>query len=383
MTKPILFVFLNFYIFTAYAQPYTGSGSVTQGIGTKTITNLFTACANGRISSVGNITSTDGKVWTTPAETNFLTGPKLSDLYNECTGIKPANLAAVNMNNVPIKVIDNIGDTITGYLFGDNYFELYINGILVGVDPMTYTPFNSCIVRFKVARPYTIAVKLVDWEENLGVGTENNNGNLYHAGDGGFIAQFSDGTVTDTTWRAQTFYIAPIENLSTVVELPDSTRSSATANTTPSCNGSCYGIRFPIPTGWDSQSFNDSIWPKATTYTAATVGVNFPAYMNFTSAWNNAKFIWSSNLILDNLVLIRKTVPATYTFIGNGNWDIPSNWVNNSIPPAILPTGKSISVNPIKTGSCILNTIQQISPGATISVNAEKKFLIPGSLIIQ
>lgn len=287
---------------------YTGTGSVTQGLATTTATNLFPGCAGGRITAVGTINSTDGKAWVVPAETNFTSATRLPDLYNQCSGVMPANIGAVNLNSLPVKVIDNAGDTITAYIFGDNYFELYINGVLVGVDPVPYTPFNSCVVKFKVSRPYTIAVKLVDWEENMGVGTENNNGNLYHAGDGGFIAQFSDGTVTDDSWKAQTFYIAPIQNLSTVVELPDSTRSSATASTSPSCNGACYGIHYTVPSTWNTAAFNDQAWPHATTYTAATVGVNFPAYTNFSGVWNNAKFIWSSNLILDNLVLIRKTV---------------------------------------------------------------------------
>ena len=290
---------------------YIGSGSVTQGLATTTTANLFPGCAGARVSAVGTITSTDGKVWTVPAQTNFASGPYLPDLYNECSGVVPANIGAVNLNSLPVTVIDAGGDTITGFIFGDNYFELYINGILVGVDPVPYTPFNSCVVKFKVSRPYTIAVKLVDWEENLGVGSELNMGNPYHAGDGGFIAQFSDGTVTDSTWRAQTFYIAPIENLSDVVELSDSTRSTATATTTPTCNGNCYGIHYDIPSAWDSLYFNDAVFPHATLYSAATVGVNFPAYQNFLNQWSNASFIWSSNLILDNLVLVRKTVNLT------------------------------------------------------------------------
>jgi hypothetical protein len=292
------------------AQTYTGSGSVTQGTGVTTTADLYPGCTGSRVSAVGTITSTDAKTWTVPAQTSFASGPYLPDLYNQCTGVMPANLNAVNLNSVPVTVIENTGDTITGYLFGDNYFELYINGVLVGADPVPYTPFNSCVVRFKVSKPYTIAVKLVDWEENLGLGSENNNGNPYHPGDGGFIAKFSDGTVTDTSWKAQTFYIAPVQDLSQVAELPDSTRSTAGATTTPTCNANCYGIHYSIPSGWNSASFNDSNWPGATLYTTAQVGVNSAAYTNFTSAWTNASFIWSSNLILDNVVLVRKLVPA-------------------------------------------------------------------------
>ncbi|MEY4030945.1 MAG: hypothetical protein RJA90_2226, partial [Bacteroidota bacterium] len=281
---------LNGYVLLSQGT-YTGTGSVTKGPATQTTVNLFPGCSGSRISAVGTITSTDGKVWTVPDNTAYTTGTKLTDLYNECSGVKPASLSAVNLVNVPIKVIDNAGEVITGYLLGDNYFELYINGVLVGVDP--------------------IPVKLVDWEENLGLGTELNGGNAYHSGDGGFIAQFSDGTVTDTSWRAQTFYIAPIENLSAIEEKADGTRSSATAKTTTTCEKNCYGIHYLIPSTWNTKEYNDKVWPKASLYSAATVGVNWPAYTNVSTAWNKAQFIWSSNLILDNVVLVRKTVGST------------------------------------------------------------------------
>jgi hypothetical protein len=45
----------------------------------------------------------------------------------------------------------------------------------------------------------TYALKAVDWEERLGLGMETSRGNDWHAGDGGLLARFSDGTVTDST----------------------------------------------------------------------------------------------------------------------------------------------------------------------------------------
>lgn len=301
------------------AQP---SGSVTQGIGVTTISDMMPGCPSNHVTPLGNITSTDGLSWMVPAENNFLTASKISDLYNTCTGVTPATLAAANLNDVPVTVIDSAGEVITGYLFSDNYFEFYVNGMLVGVDPIPFTPFNSCVVKFKALKPYTLAFKLVDWEENIGLGSEINNNTNYHPGDGGFIAQFSDGTVTDSTWKVQSYYIAPIQDLNTVVELPNGTHSTANATTTPTCNANCFGVHYPIPTNWATAGFNEAGWQKATLYTAAQV-TNQPAYTNFANtAWNNARFIWSSNLILDNVVLTRKTVgtsdittlPATRDF---------------------------------------------------------------------
>ena len=50
---------------------------------------------------------------------------------------------------------------------------------------------------------------------------------------------------------------------------------------------------------------------KATVFSNDTIGVNNkPAYMNFSELFfgQKAKFIWSSNVVLDNHVIVRKTV---------------------------------------------------------------------------
>ncbi|GEA59361.1 hypothetical protein VCO01S_05540 [Vibrio comitans NBRC 102076] len=289
-----------------------GTGSITQGAAKTLEKNIF-QCENGRsrVAGIGEITDAQGKVWTVPADNNFASGPKAVDLYEECSGITPRSIAEVDQNSVPVVIVDPDGEEVTGYIFADNYFELYINGTLVGVDSVPFTPFNSSIVKFKVSKPYTIAVKVIDWEENLGLGSESNRGKAYHPGDGGFIASFSDGTVTSKDWQAQTFYTSPIYDLSCLKEA-NGQRLSDECTTQGTDNGQdAYGVHWQTPSNWMTKEFDSSSWPQATLYTEDEIGVNNKnAYMNFIEKFSGAgaSFIWSTNVVLDNEVLLRYQV---------------------------------------------------------------------------
>ncbi len=317
-----LFLFLLFTT-NIFAQ-YSGTASVTQGLATNITTANLLTCTGGRIAALATITATNTTTWTVPAVTNFTNTsfPFASDLNNSCNGNNYATSATAlaALNGSDIITIDASGEIITAYVFADNYFEMYINGIPVGKDKVPFTQFNSSIVRFKVNRPFSIAMLLVDWEERMGVGAETNGGFQYHCGDGGMVAVFKDTNnniiaKTDTTWKAQTFYTAPIMNLSCASEIGTS-RLSANCSTTDSNSGSTYyGLHWARPTNWTTSSFDDSTWPSATTYTNATIGVdNKPAYTNFINIFddtsNDAQFIWSKNVILDNEVIVRKTVAS-------------------------------------------------------------------------
>ena len=290
--------------------------SITRGRAL-TVTENLLECAGARISGVGIITGSDQRSWTVPAETNYINGPRAPDLYNDCDGHTPSGINEIDITAIPIVEVDRDGEVITGYIFSDNYFELYVNGKLIAVDAVPFTPFNSSIVRFRARTPVTYAVRLVDWEENLGLGTELNHGNPYHAGDGGFAAQFSDGTVTDSSWKAQVFYIAPLDEPDNLVLQADGVRSSTQVDLENlHCGEDCYGVHYPLPDGWEKPGFNDSSWPDAYEFANETVVVfNKPAYMNFEHLFigSGARFIWTSNLVLDNLVLVRKTGPAQRT----------------------------------------------------------------------
>ena len=296
---------------------------VTQGPARTIVDNLYRCpvkVGNHRISAVGQITATDGSVITVPAETAAQKGlgPKSVDLYNECTQLTPQKSADVSTANVPVVEVDPDGEVITGFIVADNYYELYVNGKLVSVDNTPYTPFNSAIVKFKVKRPYTLAFLLVDWEEHLGLGMElfplGPKGNPWYPGDGGLIAKFSDGTVTDSNWKAQSFYIAPLNTPDEVVEhgnVHDTTplgRVHPVAKK-PNCQDKCYAVHYSIPANWQSTRFNDTNWPRAYEYTDTDIGVtNLPAYTRYPELFDGARWIWSLNLVFDNAVIARKTV---------------------------------------------------------------------------
>lgn len=282
-----------------------------------TNTGLFDCGPRARTSAVGEIMSDDGKTWIMPAETAFLTAVKAADLYNACNDVTPDSLSAIDMSSIPL--IDAGGrEEFTAYLFADNYFELYVNGQLLAVDPVPFTPFNSSIVRFKADRPLTLAIKMVDWEENLGLGSEKGRGSGFHPGDGGLVAHVMDEAgdtvlLTDETWRAQTYYISPLKDRS-CLNIDGLLRDSSACDMSAANDGTSFSAaHWELPLGWTSSTFDDAAWPMASTFSNETVGVdNKSAYTNFTEIFDSpnadAAFIWSSNLILDNVVLLRKTI---------------------------------------------------------------------------
>lgn len=292
---------------------------VTQGRAKIIVENLYKCpvqVGNHRVSAVGQITAADGTVLTVPAETALQNrlGPLSTDLYNECARILPKGSAEVSTAAAPVVEVDADGEVITGFIVADNYFELYVNGKPVAVDNTPYTPFNSAIVKFRAKRPITYAFKLVDWEENLGLGTELMRGDAWYPGDGGLIAKFSDGTVTDGSWKAQSFYIGPLNSADEVIEKPGNLHDTGALGRVhphakiPRCQDRCFAVHYPYPANWQGKRFDDSKWPGAFEYTDEEVGVtNLPAYTRYPELLKGARWIWSGNLVFDNAVIARKT----------------------------------------------------------------------------
>lgn len=313
MIKFALASILAFVATSAIAQEAT----FTTGLATEINPGLFECGEGSRASAVGEIASDDGAIWTVPAATNFTTAPYAADLFNECGGEELGGLSELDLSSVP--VMDAGGtEEFVGYIFADNYFELYVNGALLAVDPVPFTKFNSNVARFTAKRPITLAIMMVDWEENLGLGSENNRGKAFHPGDGGLVAHFQDTdgktvSITDANWRAQTFYTAPLNTRDCLV-IDGPVRDTTACSTDGVDDASAFSAaHWAVPADWMMPAFDDSVWPAAVTFTNETVGVNNKrAFTNFVDVFDtpdaDADFIWSSNLVLDNLVLLRTTI---------------------------------------------------------------------------
>jgi hypothetical protein len=190
-----------------------------------------------------------------------------------------------------------ITDTSKANIYADNWFQLYINGHLVAVDSISFIPHNVVSVDILPEYPMTIAVMARD-NADPATGLEYDNSQI---GDGGFILKFSDGTVTNASWKAKSFFHGPVDG-----DLKNpKTRHEA------------------IPENWFAIDFDDSTWPNATEHTEEAVDPKEPFYQH---DFEGAKWIWTGNLALDNTVLFRTRIASP----PNGS-PLPPKWPRGHI----------------------------------------------------
>lgn len=172
----------------------------------------------------------------------------------------------------------DLADTIKASVYADNWFVLYVNGKQVAVDPIDFLPHNVVTIDILPEYPMTIAVMAMD-NADPKTGCEYGT----NIGDGGLILKISDGTVTNARWKARSFFTGPL--------------GRETANPRIS--------RTSIPFNWFAQDFDDSSWGHATEFSESEVG---PKKTFYDFDFQNAKFIWSKDLALDNTVIFRTRI---------------------------------------------------------------------------
>lgn len=189
--------------------------------------------------------------------------------------------------------------TFTAEVWADNWFSLYVNGVLVGEDSVsidTERSFNAETITFTASYPLTIAMITKDFKETDS-GLEYIGTDRQQMGDGGFIAQITDTVtgavvaVTSDDWRGLVIHRAPL---------------NTDCATSSDPNTDCQFESTAEPDGWTTAGFDDSAWVAANTYSEDEVGakegydeVNWDA---------GAALIWTSDLKVDNTILWRFTV---------------------------------------------------------------------------
>eukprot|EP01060_Flectonema_neradi_P032168 TRINITY_DN5069_c0_g1_i1.p1 TRINITY_DN5069_c0_g1~~TRINITY_DN5069_c0_g1_i1.p1 ORF type:complete len:264 (+),score=56.13 TRINITY_DN5069_c0_g1_i1:106-897(+) len=228
-------------------------------------------------------------------------------------------------------------ETITGTIFCDNQFEFYFNGQLIASDPVHFTPHQAVEVSFEWdgISDKVYAIHCQDYASSSGYEYIENNPAL---GDGSLIAEFSDGTITTSDWKHHVVTHGPTA---------ESVANGCSSSNLPACVVADYGT----PANWFAMDFDDSTWASTTTYTAneagwgrsptwtgtecctmtspadrSQLGCNVDSSGNMITvteseclhpetafSTSSASFIWGSDLILDNRILFRYTVPSSGT----------------------------------------------------------------------
>ena len=221
-------------------------------------------------------------------------------------------------------------------VWADNWFALYINGKKVGEDSVPITTeksFNSEKIKFTATYPLTIGVIAKDFTENSS-GLEYIGKANQQIGDAGIILQIRDvssGKIVAYTardWKVLLINKAPLN--------PECVKS-----TNP--NVDCKFSNANIPSSWATSTYKDSSWKYATEFSKETVGVK-EGYFDF--AWTpGAALVWSSDLKLDNTILLRKivTTQSTATVTKSMLLSSPDFKEGGNLPIDFTCDGKGIS----------------------------------------
>jgi len=245
--------------------------------------------------------------------------------------------------------------TFQAEVWVDNWFALYVNGKKVGEDSVPITTersFNSEKIKFTATYPFTVGLMVRDFTENSS-GLEYIGKPNQQIGDGGAIAQIRDLATnnvvlsTDSTWKVLVVNKAPLN-------------PECVTSTNPIAD--CKFQNLAAPTNWSGVTFKDSTWKPASVFTKEQVGVK-DGYFNIQWA-PTASLVWSSDLKLDNTVLMRRTIksplmtksvsPTNFqltspAFTDGGRFPVDYTCDGNSISPPLswsgAPTGtKSFAI---------------------------------------
>lgn len=150
---------------------------------------------------------------------------------------------------------------VSGTVYCDNTFTLWVDGKKTATDPIDFTPHQAVKVAFDWdgTDSITYAIQCEDYASDSGY--EYTATNRPQLGDGALIARFDDGMGTETSagWKVFTSSYGPTDS---------SLADGCSATSLDKCAVEDRGI----PEDWTAPDFDDSHWKSATVFTAAEAG---------------------------------------------------------------------------------------------------------------
>ena len=271
-------------------------------------------------------------------------------------------LIALTLLSVPLQSQAAVSKSVAfqAEVWADNWFALYINGKKVGEDSVPITTeksFNSEKIKFSATYPLTIGVIAKDFTENAS-GLEYIGKPNQQIGDAGIIFQIREvvsGKViafSGRDWKVLTINKAPLN-----------TECVKSANPITECKS----LNVTIHTTWAGSTYKDTAWKFATEFSKETVGVK-EGYFDYSWAPGSA-LVWSSDLKLDNTILLRKVItsPSATSSSKAMTLGSPDFKDGGNLPISFTCDGKGISPSlswsnvPIATQSLVV--IMDTIPG--------------------
>lgn len=230
---------------------------------------------------------------------SFLLG--LSGFY--LSGCDVTGNSALDLSSENTSIISSSGETsILGEVWVDNWFAMYLDGRKVFEDTEPFTKersFNAERFNFKANLPVTIGFEFRDFMQNE-TGLEYIGTVAQQMGDGGAIFQFANIAnkqiiaVSNARTKCLVVQTAPIN--------AECAKQAQPLSNTPIC----AQLTSEVPDNWSSPGFDDRAWENATPYPATAIE---PKDGYDRIKWNeNAQFIWSGDLVKDNILLCRMTI---------------------------------------------------------------------------
>eukprot|EP01084_Bolivina_argentea_P133122 234922_1 len=210
---------------------------------------------------------------------------------------------------------------ITGWIYVDNWFELYFNGEKVATDPITFKPHNAVKISFTAPDTglYSYTIWAQDYANDV-TGLEDRNGGTC-LGDGGIRIKLSDGTISNSNWKCFIVMEGPYET-STCSYTNECTNNPDTCTVQYNDYPSCWNQTTCVAaTSWQAATTYDNIdgcgvptedyecCGLQDTYTQTDKDNCAAIYPSGCGPcqldWGDASYMWTGDLNLHNRLICR------------------------------------------------------------------------------